>query len=94
MLNDTKKALIVKGYTDGTPLKVISSLIGKPIGTIKSFHSRWKAIQGLPPKEKKSRTRIKGRLGLAIKNITSENSRLSSRKIARKLVDSVPEGQY
>ena len=94
MLNDTERALILKGYDDGTPLNVISPLIGKPIGTIKSFYSRWKTVKGLPPGEKKSRSRIKGRLGLAIKNIASENLKLSSKKIARKLADNAREGQW
>ena len=91
-LNDDEKLIIIKSYDQGIPPSVISKQIGKSIGSIKMFYSRWKLNKDLPPKEKQNRSKIDGRMGLLIKNQVLETPKLGLKKLASKIKEKIPEG--
>jgi hypothetical protein len=61
--NHEKLIIIIKSYAERIPPSIISKQIGKTVGSIKKFYSRWKLDKDLPPKEKKSRCLIDGEWG-------------------------------
>jgi hypothetical protein len=50
--------MIIESYANGIPPSSISAVIGKTEGSIKIFYSPRKLNLTLPPKEKRSRTKI------------------------------------
>jgi len=86
-----EKAIIVKSYSDGISPSVISSLIGKSVGSIKMFYSRWKLNSTLPPKISFNRTKITDRMGLLIKKQVAETPKLGLKKLAAKIKEKVSE---
>ena len=91
-INNDEKLIIIKSYAEGIPPSVISKQIGKTIGSIKMFYSRWKLNKDLPPKEKQNTSKIDGRMGLLIKNQVLETPKLSLKKLAAKIKEKVSPG--
>jgi transposase len=84
-LNDTEKAQVIKGYRDGTSLRELATVLGKPKGQISNFFYKQKQVEGLPPREKKKNTMVTGRMGVVIKEIIRENNKLGVRAIPGKM---------
>lgn len=59
----------------------ISEASGLKINTIRLFYKRFKKIEGLPLREKLSKTAIKARLGHKIKRKVKEDPKISVRKL-------------
>jgi transposase len=93
-LTEAEKAMIIESYALGVSPSLIARQIKKPATQITTFHSRWKFLSTLPPKEKKSRTKIDGRFGLKIKKITLENPKMGLSKLAQKIKSDVPNLQW
>jgi transposase len=91
-ISNDEKLIIIKSYAEGIPPSVISKQIGKTVGSITKFYSRWKLDKNLPPKEKQNRSLIDGRMGMMIKNQVSETPKLSLKKLAAKIKERVSEG--
>ena len=84
-INNDEKLIIIKSYEEGIPPSVISKQIGKTVGSIKNFYSRWKLNKDLPPKVKKNRSLIDGRTEMLIKKQVSETPKLSLKKLESKI---------
>jgi hypothetical protein len=93
-LTEHEKALIIQSYSLGINLKTLSGQIGKSRTSISTFYSRWKLDSTLPPKEKKTRSWIDGRMGLAIKKQVKETPKLGLRKMAQKLKEKLPNNNW
>ena len=91
-ITNDEKLIIIKSYEEGIPPRIISKQIGKTVGSIKKFYSRWKLDKDLPPKDKKNRSKIDGRMGLMIKNQVLETPKLALKKLAAKIKEKLPEG--
>ena len=66
-ITNDEKLRIIESYANGTPPRVIAAVLGKTVGSIKTFYCRWKLNSALPPKLVPNRTKINGRMGLLIK---------------------------
>lgn len=91
-INNDEKLIIIKSYEEGIPPSLLSKLIGKTVGSIKKFYSRWKLDKDLPPKVRQNRCLVDGRMGMLIKNQVSETPKLGLKKLAAKIKEKVTEG--
>ena len=91
-ISNDEKLIIIKSYEEGIPASIISKQIGKTAASIKKFYSRWKFNQDLPPKEKRNRSKIDGRMGMLIKNQVLETPTLGLKNLAAKIKEKVPAG--
>lgn len=91
-ITNEEKLIIIKSYAEGILPSVISKQIGKTVNSIKKFYSRWKLNKDLPPKEKKSRSKIVERMGMLIKKQVLETPKLSLKKLAAKIKEKVTDG--
>ena len=90
-ITNEEKLIIINSYEEGIPPSLISKQIGKTVGSITKFYSRWKLDKDLPPKVKKNRSLIDGRMGMLIKNQVSETPKLGLKKLAAKIKEKVTE---
>jgi transposase len=93
-MTNEEKLIVINSYAAGVSPSVISKQIKKSANAISTFYSRWQLNKDLPPREKKSRSKISGSLGLAIKNLTNSDSRISTRKIASTLRNNAGEDEW
>ena len=91
-INNDEKLIIVKSYEEGIPPSIISKQIGKTVGSITTFYYRWKLNKDLPPKVKKNRSLIGGRMAILIKKQVLETPKMSLKKLAAKIKEKVCEG--
>lgn len=84
-LTEAEKLMIINSYEAGIKPSVIAMQLKKTSSAVRSFYCRYKLNYNLPPKERKSRKKIDGRLGNVIKKMTRENPKLSLRKLATKI---------
>lgn len=89
-LRSPDKKAILRGYANGMNSSEIAKVIGAKPATIRKQKQRYGLIKDLPPKEKKSRSKINARVGLAIKRAVSENPLISIRKLPGILRESLP----
>ena len=89
-LSEKQQASIIESDRLGHKPSVIASVLKKSVSQIKTFYSRWKLNSTLPPKDIVRNTIFGGRMGTRLKAILAEFPKLSSRKLARKLKDDVP----
>lgn len=92
MISDDVKAIIIKNREAGESFAHIARTVGRPVSTVKSFYHKFKKNEGLPPKVKISRQIVSGRMGLALKHLVLNDSRLSLRALERHLRELMPEG--
>ena len=88
-ITNEEKKMIIKSYADGIPPSTISKVIGKSVGSIKTFYSRWKLNSTLPPKVVTNRSKINGRMGLLIKKQVLETPKLALKKLATKIKEKI-----
>ncbi len=81
---------ISRGLANGLTSGQIGKVIGASASTIRKKKQRLQLVEGLPPKEKKSKTKINATVGLAIKQIVRENPIVSVRKIPAILQNLLP----
>jgi transposase len=93
-LTEAEKVIIINSYAAGIKPSTIALQLKKSSNAVSTFYSRYKFIKDLPPKEKKSRTKISGRLGQQIKKMVVENPKLGLRKLATKLRLEHPEASW
>ena len=91
-INNDEKLIILKSYEEGIPPSIISKQIGKTVGSITTFYYRWKLSKDLPPKVKKNRSLIYGRMAILIKKQVLETPKMSLKKLAAKIKEKVCEG--
>ena len=94
LLNQTQKDNIISGYENGLNPRQIGKVIGVSSRTIASFYCKWKLIKDLPPKDVIPRGKIKGRMGLIIKKIISENPKIGYRSIAGQIAAEMPDATW
>jgi hypothetical protein len=89
-ITEAEKLIITNAYADGTPPHKIAEVLKRPASTIRSMMSRIRSIAGLPVKEKISKTKISGGMGLAIKEAVRENQKLGYRSLPGVLQNKLP----
>ena len=89
-LNDHEKKTIINSYAIGISPAVVAGQLEREVGCIMTFYSRYKFNLTLPPKEKKSKGYIQGRMCLIIKLAVLENPKLSVSKLAQKIKEYMP----
>jgi hypothetical protein len=85
-----EKRNIIKSYEMGIKPAVIAAQFGRTVSCIKTFYCRRSFIHTLPPKTKKNRGKIQGRMYLVIKVAAQEFPKLSLSKLS----NSKTEGTY
>jgi hypothetical protein len=93
-LTEEEKLLIIRSYDLGIKPSVVCSQIQKSATSISTFYSRYVKSQFLPPKEKKSRSLIDGKLGLLIKKQVLETPKLGLRKLGYTLREKLPNAPW
>ncbi len=68
--------------------------MNKSISSISTFMSRSKLNSTLPPKEKKSRSKITGRMGTVIKKVVGDNQKLGLKKLCIKVKEALPDSSW
>lgn len=87
-LTEDEKATFIESYRrGGVKPGMIATVLNKSPGQIHDFYSRWKLNSTLLPKGIVRNTNI---LGLQVKDLALNNPKLSSRRLARLLKDTVP----
>ena len=89
-LKEDDKKMIIKSYEMGIKPAVIAAQLDRTSSCIKTFHSRHSFNHILPPKEKKSKGKIQGRMCLVIKVAAQEFCKLSLNKLAQKVKELMP----
>jgi hypothetical protein len=90
-LTNDEKLMIINSYAAGIGPSIISQQIGKSAGSIRTFYCRWKLNSSLPPKLRRSRSKIDGRMGLLIKTQLLETPRYGLKKIRAGIKEKVSE---
>ena len=86
MLNNYQKECIVRAIAKGYNSKEIEDILGVNSATVRKYLSNQKKNLGLPPKIKVSKKVTVGRVGLAIKKILLDNSKLSCAGVKEVLI--------
>ena len=89
-LNEHEKSTIIKSYAMNIRPAITAELLGREVSCISTFYSRYNFNRTLPPKEKRSKTKIQGRMCLVIKKIVLENPKLSVAKLVEKIKEDMP----
>ena len=85
MLDNYQKECIRRGVEKKYNSTIIGDILGVNSGTVRMFLKNDKKNAGLPPKTKVSKKITIGRVGLQIKNILIEDSKLSLRNVKKRL---------
>jgi transposase len=87
---EEEKQLIIQSYEVGVKATALSKQMNKSVSSISTFISRWKLNSALPPKEKKCRSKISGRMGTVVKKIVTDNPKLGLKKLCAKIKEATP----
>ena len=90
-LTSPEKRSILRGFANGLNSGDIGKVIGVKPATVRKLKSRNKSILNLPPKEKKGKSKINARVGLAIKKLIIEKPTVSIRKLPGMIQEMLPE---
>lgn len=90
-LTNDEKLRIIESYASGTPPRTIAAVLGKSLGSIKTFYCRWKLNSTLPPRVINNRTKIDGRMGLLIKKQVLDTPKLGLKKLTAKIKENVSD---
>jgi predicted transcriptional regulator len=85
MLNNYQKECIKRGFEKGYTSDVIGNILGINPATVRKFLSNDKKNSGLPPKIKVSKRITSGRVGLEIKKILMDDSKLSAEGVKKRM---------
>jgi hypothetical protein len=89
MLDNYQKECIRRGVEKKYNSTIIGDILGVNSGTVRMFLKNDKMNAGLPPKTKVSKKITIGRVGLQIKNILIEHSKLSLRNVKKRLKEQI-----
>ena len=90
-ITNDDKLKIIESDANGITPRTIAAVIGKSVGSIKTFYCRWKLKSTLPPRVVKNRTKIDGRIGLLIKKQVLDTPKLGLKKLTAKVKESVSD---
>ena len=90
-ISNDEKQMIIKSYANGMAPRTIAAVIGKSVGSIRTFYYRWKMNSTLPPRVINNRTKIDGRMGLLIKKQVLDTPKLGLKKLTAKIKENVSD---
>jgi transposase len=90
-ITNDEKQMIIDSYAKGIAPRTIATVIGKSVGSIRTFYYRWKMNSTLPPKVINNRTKIDGRMSLLIKKQALETPKLGLKKLTAKIKENVSD---
>ena len=93
-LTTYQKTRILAAYEQGTEIGVVAQVLGVNASQITTFRSRFMADFGLPPKEKRSKSKIGAGMGVVLKKIVSEHPKFGHKRMVQKLKQELPDEHW
>jgi transposase len=93
-LTNYQKTRILAAYEEGTENALVARVLGVNASQITTFRSRFMGDFGLPPKEKISKSKISGRMGVVLKKVVQEHPKFGLKKFVQKLKEELPDEIY